>query len=475
MEIVKKNIVSIICGVVALAAVVVAFVIVPGRKEALQANVNQSKTTHDAVNTLLTKQRQLPVVNPDSPEQKPLEAFPSDAVIKQGDALTKKVEEESKAIFKAAVEMNKHELLVPGSLPAPFQPQQFAFRRGYVSALPPLIPPAQPGQPPQGGPMKSKFAQELTAGMPPSPDEVRFAGETLAADIRAKKLVFNSQNQPANQQLVEAEVAERTRNLPIEMRDKIAGTAKVYINPGTFEFNQRIVTGGGAAPDTYEIYSAQLGYWIQGDVVQAVKELNANSKKVSDSPVKHLVRIRTKPYGNAEPIFITGPELTAAADANAALPKVPQVSTTGRVSNGLYDVFHFEVEADVEADKVADFLRGLGTKRFITPLYVDVRAKDNAQALAEGHVYGNKPVVTVRAECEILYLRAWNSAFMPPGLKTKLGITTEAPAGGTDAAQPAAATTGDPTAATPAPANGAAPAAPAPATPSEAPAGEGAR
>jgi hypothetical protein len=109
----------------------------------------------------------------------------------------------------------------------------------------------------------------------------------------------------------------------------------------------------------------------------------------------------------------------------------------------LYDVFHFEVEADVEADKLTEFLRGLGTRRFITPLFVDIKARDNAQALAEGHVYGNKPVVTVRADCEILYLRAWNSQFMPPGLKTKLGIVTEAPAG---EAQPAAAT-GDPAAA----------------------------
>ena len=469
MEIVKKNIVSIICGVVALAAVVVAFVIVPGRKEQLQANVNQSKSTHDALNTLLTKQRQLPVVNPDSPEQKALEAFPSKSVIDQGDALTKKVEQESKAIFQAAVDMNRHKLLVDGSLPTPFQPQQFAFRRGYVAALPPLIPPQQPGQPPQGGPMKSAFAKELTAGMPPTADEVRFAAEQMANEIRQKKLVFTSQNTPANQPQVEAEIAERTRKLPLEMRDKIATSAKVYLNPNTFEFNQRIISGGGVAPDPYEIYSAQLGYWIQGDVVQAVKELNANSKQVSDSPVKHLVRIRTKPYGAAAPIFITGPELTAAADANAALPKVPQVSTTGRVSNQLYDVFHFEVEADVEADKVADFLRGLGTKRFITPLQVDVRAKDNAQAIAEGHVYGNKPVVTVRADCEILYLRAWNAPFMPPGLKTKLGIATEAPAGADGAAAQPAAATGDATAAPAAPATPA----PAEATPSEAPAGEG--
>jgi hypothetical protein len=305
--------------------------------------------------------------------------------------------------------------------------------------------------------MKSRFAQELQAGMPPTPDEMRFAAETLGKEIEAKKLVFTSQNQPANLPQVQAEIADRQRKLPLEMRDKIATSSKVYINPATFEINPRITIGvggaAGAAPDTMEIYSAQLNYWIQSDVVQAVKELNANSKSVTDSPVKHLISIRTKPYGNFAPVFITGPELTAAADANAALPKVPQASTTGRVSNGLYDVFHFQVEADVDADRLPDFLRGLGNKRFITPLFVDVKAKDNAQALAEGHVYGNKPVLNVRADCEILYLRAWNQAFMPAPLKTKLGIA-ETPAAD---AQPAAAA--DP-AATPAATPAAAPAGP---------------
>lgn len=450
MEIVKKNLISIICGVVALVAIAVSLFVVPGKKEALQGNVNQSKSSHDKLADLLKKPRQLPVVNPENPEQKPLEPFPSEAVIKQGEALTKKLVEESEAIVKAAAAMNKHELLVPNTLPAPHDPLKYAFRRGYQQALP---------LPPQGGAARSQFAKELTAGVPPTPEELQLASAALVKEIESKELVFTSDGQPANGPQVKAMIDERTSKLPMEMRDKIAATSKVYINPETFEINPKITTGAGTAPDTLDIYSAQLSYWIQSDVVQAVKELNANSKNVADSPVKHLVRIRTKPYGQANPIFLTGPDLTAAADANAALPKVPQASTTGRVSNGLYDVFHFEVEADVQADRLADFLRGLGTRRFITPLVVDVRAKDNAMALAGGHVYGNKPVVTVRAECEVLYLRAWNAALMPAPLKTKLGIVDPAatpPADGS-AAQPAAATddpaappdaaTADPTAA----------------------------
>jgi hypothetical protein len=465
MEIVKKNIISILCGVVALAAVAVCFVIVPSHQAELKKNVDSSAATHNALADLLKKPRQLPVVNPDNPEQKDLGAFPSQAVITQGEALTKQVEAESKAIVKAAVDMNRHELLVPGSLPAPFDPQKYAFRRGYLAALPVPVPAGAgagaPGTPAQaGGVMKSRFVQPdmLQAGMPPTPDELRVAAETLAKDIESKELVFTSQGQPANGPQVKEKIDQLVRKLPIEMRDRIASTSKVYVNPQTFEVNPRIVAAAGAAPDTLDIFSAQLSYWIQSDVVQAVKELNANSKSISDSPVKHLVRIRTKPYGAATPIFITGPDLSAAADANAALPTVPQASTTKRVSNGLYDVFHFEVEADVEADKLPDFLRGLGNRRFITPLFVDVKARDNAQALAEGHVYGNKPVLTVRAECEILYLRAWTTQYMPALLKTKLGIATEAPAGADGAAaQPAAGTDG---AAAPAAAPAAEPTAP---------------
>jgi hypothetical protein len=238
------------------------------------------------------------------------------------------------------------------------------------------------------------------------------------------------------------------------MRDKVAKSSKVYINPDTFEINPRIVNAV-AAPDALEIYSAQLSYWIQSDVVAAVKEANAAATGTADAIVKHLIRVRTKPYGQVSPFFITGPDGQANASADAAMPKIPQASTTGRVSNGLYDVFHFELEADVEEARLPDFLRALGTRRFITPLHVDWKAKDNATALAEGHVYGNKSVVNVRAECEVLYLRAWNQAFMPERLKTKLGITAEAAPGTTPPADGAAATPAAATedAATPAPAD----------------------
>lgn len=455
MEIVKKNLISIICGVVALAALVVGLFMVPGRAGELQAKVDERKAAHDQLAELLNKPRQLPVVNPDNPAAENLQQFPSQSIITQGDEITKRVEAESKAILEAAVKMNAHKVadgLPPSALPSPGDPDRFTFREWYRGVLPPLVAGAAEGGGSRGGSGQSRFAKDLKAGMPPMPEDVRVKQDQLAAEIRQKKTYFLPDGQPANQQLVDDEIKAATAKLPQDLRDGVANNSRLYVNHDTFEVNPAIFAAVGA-PDVVNIYFAHLSYWIQQDVVAAINEINANSKRVQDSPVKYLVRIRSKPMqqstgGAGTPTFITGPEMTAAGDANAPLPKVPAAGATGRVSNGLYDVFHFEIEAVVEADKVGDFLRGLSNKRFITPLQVDVRARDNAVALAEGHVYGDKPVVTVRADCEILYLRQWNVPLMPMAVRTRLGVPADQPAtpaatpadGAAPAAQPAAAT-----------------------------------
>jgi hypothetical protein len=61
---------------------------------------------------------------------------------------------------------------------------------------------------------------------------------------------------------------------------------------------------------------------------------------------------------------------------------------------------------------------------------------DNAQALAAGHVYGDKPCVTVTARCEVVYLRHWDLPLMPAMWRQRLGIPADAQP--PDAAPPAA-------------------------------------
>jgi hypothetical protein len=89
----------------------------------------------------------------------------------------------------------------------------------------------------------------------------------------------------------------------------------------------------------------------------------------------------------------------------------------------MYDVWHFTVTANVAADKVDDFLRVLGKNRMITPLTVELRSMDAAEALGRNYVYGERPVIGVTAQCEALFLRSWTEKLMPPLIKQQLGIT----------------------------------------------------
>ena len=434
MEIVKKNILSIICGVVALAALVVAFFIVPSRAEELQSQLEARKTVNDEMTTLLRNERTLPAPDASDPTPRPLRRFPSDSIIKQGEAIVAELEKESVKRRDAAVAMNRHQLLVPGALPNPGQVQKFEFRNTYQRSLP-LPQPNQPGQTaPGGGAQNSVFAKLLNAGMPPTPETIGLKLQQRTAEIQQKEAQLMPDGSIYNQEALTMRIAEETRQLPGRLREEIAASSKVYISPDTFEIYPRFAQVPGA-PDPIDIFFAQLSYWIQEDVVKAVAEINAPAKNVMDAPVKHLVSIRIKAQGI--PTFVTPPDGTNVTDPDADLPKSPLVSPTGRVSNGLYDVFHFTVVADVQADKVPEFLRGLSRNRFITPMSVDIKATDHATSLSQGYFFGDQPVLNVTAECEILFMRKWLAPLMPQAIKTRLGITDQ-PAGGAGGAIPAA-------------------------------------
>lgn len=430
MDIVKKNILSIICGVIALAAIGVGMTMVPGKAHELQTKLDASKSNYDALNGLLTKERQLPSVDPDNATQGTLKQFPSEKVIEKGKAIIDAFVSQSGAVKQEAIAMNEHKLLLPGSLPQPMGSTAISFRNAYQQALPLPQPNNAGGGAPGSTVMKSRFAQELKAGMPPMPDEIGRKQAELAEQLKQKHMFFDQQGQPKNQQAVEQLVKDETSKLPKQMMEQVSKSCRVYISPDTFEIVPAIAAAAGA-PDPVSMYNAQLSYWIQQDVVNAINEINGQSANVMEAPVKHLISIRCRNQG--VPAFQATAAGSAGGDPDGTLPKEARMGPTGRACNGLYDVFHFDVKADVEADKLEEFLRGLGNRRFITPLTVDVRAVDNATALAQGHAYGDKPVVNVTATCEVLYLRAWNAQYMPAAVKTLLGI------GATPGADPSAA------------------------------------
>ena len=75
MEIVKKNILSIVCGVIVIGAMIAYFVFVTGKIGDLEAAAKERKGQYDTLNNLLGKQRTLPVVELKTTTPVPLRFF----------------------------------------------------------------------------------------------------------------------------------------------------------------------------------------------------------------------------------------------------------------------------------------------------------------------------------------------------------------------------------------------------------------
>src|SRR4051812_38085554 len=102
MEIVKKNLVSIICGVVALAALVAAFVwLLDGYFTDLKGRVEKRAALEKKVQALLSKPRMLPVFtnDPAKPDGDRLTKFPSREIIAKGNQAQKAVRTQSEKAY----------------------------------------------------------------------------------------------------------------------------------------------------------------------------------------------------------------------------------------------------------------------------------------------------------------------------------------------------------------------------------------
>jgi hypothetical protein len=124
----------------------------------------------------------------------------------------------------------------------------------------------------------------------------------------------------------------------------------------------------------------------------------------------------------SNPVSVTNTPAPPPENPNGPLPKVPTASPTARVSNPLFDVVHFTMSLDVEAEKIPLFLRTLSKNRFITAYQVDLKVVDGAERSALGLRYGDKPVVTLNLQCEELFFRQWLTPLMPQNIKKQLNI-----------------------------------------------------
>jgi hypothetical protein len=442
MELVKKNIVSIVCGVIALVAIVLLFFPGSGFFQDLQAQLDQRKQDYSTIEKINRDGQnvRMPIVQPGVSEAPPLGQFPTNEAFKKGEELVAQMAKQSQGVMQKAIERNKRAPLVATAFPKPRGAALPEFKRLYHQR------------------MRDGFRQQLRGTVPPNPTEVAAERERLWNEEWLPKVPVQG-GQRVNENVVKEEFEEKVvPTLPDQLRVARSQAGAVYIHEpvaqggfmGSFDISKDI-----PRPETQQIptlvdaWAAQLSLWVQEDVVATIVATNAarGPQSTTDrSIVKRLVKVEVTPayITKAGPLPIA--QANQAANARAGQPpvdpaleqaggaadlaKVYTVSPTGRVCNSLYDVIHFSFTVDVEADQYQAVLANLANNRFITVHGIDLLALDGARYQAAGLVYGPKPVVQMTVKAETIFFREWTKPLMPEPVQQLLGIPPAQPGNG---------------------------------------------
>lgn len=167
------------------------------------------------------------------------------------------------------------------------------------------------------------------------------------------------------------------------------------------------------APEPFDVWLAQVGYWIQNDVVDAIVKVNEQAIQdaraaglepwVGTMAVKDLISIRL-----ANQFYVPqegGLFLVAkAGDYSVAVPPGSGESVfTNSRSNPQYDVIQFTVKLVMDQRDIPLLIEALTNNRFHTLLRVSYKAVSPNREL-KGRIYGPEPAVNVVLDFETTML-----------------------------------------------------------------------
>jgi len=213
---------------------------------------------------------------------------------------------------------------------------------------------------------------------------------------------------------------------------EISVYADVSIFPGldaTFNVLPQVFPNPlGQPPPLFVCYLWQHDYWTLQDVFDAIRDMNTDQlgelTVVTDSLVKRIISLS-----------IDGP---VAAVRGAPLPQtavtgpdMQQVGTdygysvTGRYThadNRLYDVRIVNLSLVTDWERLPELFDGFAKTNFISVLDFDARPVNLFADLNLGYYYGEKRVIQVDMQLEVLLLRSWTEPYMPESVREQLGM-----------------------------------------------------
>jgi hypothetical protein len=410
MAVLKKNLFSIICGVVAILSGVALYWPLTGMYADLDRRLGERIAVDGQISQIVHATRTMPLLSPDNLTPDPLPVFPRDEVITAATDAVQQVDKQAAAMVEVAVKANTHTLLLDGELPPPdpktgtqeqkdaYTLKQSAFAKKYAEETAGLV----------------RWQKMLNSGALPTTDEINARKATVTQQIK-DQLIRGA----------DAEIAARVAAVPVQMQNERAVQSTVYMQPDAIGVDKTINPAG--IPTAEKICAVQIAMWTIDDIVAGIARANKNYSDVDTSApaghadvphaaVKQIIKIDNwvpvnSPNGGDNATGLTNP-----------VPKVPTLSPSGRVCNALYDTVRFNVSLVVDASKLNQIIQELETNQFITILNVTYsEVVDPAIAANNGYRFGDKPLLSVTLDCEELLMHQWTNPLLPDAFKNGLG------------------------------------------------------
>ncbi len=418
LDVLKKNLFSIIFAVIAILSVVAIYWPISGLYTDLSTRLDTRVQVSSSLDSLANQSRQMPLLDPDKLSADPLTVFPTDPVTQAANAAATQLQSQAQNMLTLATNTNTHELLVPDSLPTPSEQERFEFATVYSQQIDGY----------------HRWQQILDSTAPPTPAQVQAAKDALHEEINKERLTYDASGNvdAASQADADSQFAYESALVQPRMELEAAQQYQVYLlappTANSLPVDATIKVGNEPTPD--RICDAQLVVWVLDDVCKAIRAANDaySDPAAPGGPPQHdILHAAVKQLEGVDPPQPVN-SLTAVdptAGVTSAIPKITTVSSTGRVCNGLYDVLEFKVHLVVDAAKIPQVLRALEAGQFITVLNVQVvevvdpaRAAMNPQG---GFRFGQKPCVRLSVDCEELLMHKWTDNILPASRKNGLG------------------------------------------------------
>jgi hypothetical protein len=429
LKMARKQIPVLVCIAVVVVAVVLSFWPTQAWFSDLSQKLSDSVSANSNISSLVSKTRNLPIVG-NSTTPVPLPFFPTQDVITIGVNAVDQVSSQSKDMLTWATKLNVHvpldvhlpltiDDLINGKVSSALTDgrtddvKRATWVHDYLQAMSDDYR-VRNWPPPEVQAIRSEYPiPPLMADRRVTDQELTDAAVKLQNDINAQFLVRDATGNITTDSQTQATnaYAAQSLELPLDMETARAAKCKVYLEAGAIKqpaiyANFASATSSQAASD---IWTAQLFMWVDEDAVSSVAIANANSKDVTESPVKQIIDVTVK-----DPPYLISGDPSAGSDS-AVLTPILDVTPTGRVCNGMYDVMQFSMTLDVDAAKVPQVIDALQSGQFVTVLTTQVQAIDSTDMVLNRYRYGKAPVVRLTMVCEDLFLRGWTKFYQPDG------------------------------------------------------------